>query len=308
MQRILRVVAVALAVVALASSVRAADLELFIKNRPFAGPTATRSGTLYASLDTLLGALGWSWRLSGDRVDISRTPGGGPTLPAGRVQLFLDNQPVSAGVIDVNGRAMVDVAGLAKSLGLSYKTSPAMGTADLHVPVGRGEVANTWGREPEKTPETADAGGSGGSGDAADGDKKPAAGGGGKVSGEKMIETDGTNKNSPITVVKTDFSDSSTPGAQFVGEVRTSTTIKNGGEDPLEKVTLFLRLQNLAGETVQEWTYDIGDMKPGATVSFTPEPPIWYNYNKIQVEPKVVVKHLELVELPEDKKDAGGDK
>lgn len=306
MQRILRVVAVALAVVALATSVRAADLELFIKNRPFAGPTATRSGTLYASLDTLLGALGWSWRLSGDRVDISRTPGGGPTLPAGRVQLFLDGQPVSAGVIDVNGRAMVDVASMAKSLGLSYKTSPAMGTADLHVPVGRSEVAEKWGREPEKTADKTEDAGAGGD-KAADGDKAP-AGGGGKVSGEKMIETDGTNKNSPIAVVKTDFSDSTTPGAQFVGEVRTSTTVKNAGEDPLEKVTLFLRLQNLAGETVQEWTYDIGDMKAGATVSFTPEPPIWYNYNKIQVEPKVVVKHLELVELPEDKKDAGGDK
>lgn len=295
MQRILRVVAVALAVVALASSVRAADLELFVKNRPFKGPTAMRSGTLYASLETLLGALGYSWRLTGDRVDLSRTAGGGPTLPGGQLQLFEDGKPVNASVVDIGGRAMVDVSGLARSMGLSYKTTPAMGTADLNVPVGKSQVADTWGRE--KTPETTEDGdGKDGDGDGKDGDGKKPEREGGKVSGEKLIETDGNNKNSPITVVKTDFSDSTTPGAQFVGEVRTSTTIKNAGEDPLEKVTLYLRLQNMAGETVQEWTYDIGDMKAGATVSFTPDPPIWYNYNKIQVQPKVIVKHLELVE------------
>lgn len=113
----------------------------------------------------------------------------------------------------------------------------------------------------------------------------------------QMITTDGTNKKSPIKIVKLDFSDSTTPGANFVGEVRTSVTIQNSSKDKtLSKVSLKLRLVNLAGETVQEWSKQVGTLKPGQSFSFTPDPPIWYNYQKIQVQPRVLVEH----ELPPD--------
>ncbi|MEW6283042.1 MAG: hypothetical protein AB1758_30795 [Candidatus Eremiobacterota bacterium] len=110
-----------------------------------------------------------------------------------------------------------------------------------------------------------------------------------------MIKTDGTNSKSPIKVTKLDFYDSTTPGANFVGEVRTSCTIQNSSKDKtLTKVTLTLMLNNLAGQSVMEWKKPVGTLKPGASFSFTPDPPIWYNYNKIQVQPKVLVEH----ELP----------
>lgn len=311
MHRTLRALVAAVAVFALASTVQAADLQLYVKNRPFTGPTTTRQGQVHAALDGVLQALGYSWRLTGDRVDVSRTAGGGPTLPAGSLQLFLDGQALSVPVVDVQGKAFVNVATLAKAMSLYYSPNAALGTADLGIPVSRDQVADNWGREPEKT-ETASGGDQ-----AADASGKPSAEGkpaeDKPAAGDKppakqeMIETDGTNKKSPIQVVNTSFSDSTTPGTQFVGEVRVSTTIKNKSDEQLEKVTLFLRLVNLAGETVQEWKHDIGVMKPGAEVSFTPEPPVWYNYNKIQVEPKVVVKHLSLPEPEEDEapKDGG---
>ncbi len=113
----------------------------------------------------------------------------------------------------------------------------------------------------------------------------------------QMIQTDGTNKKSPIKVTKLDFSDSTTPGATFVGEVRTSCTIQNTSKDKaLSKVTLSLRLLNLAGQTVMEWKKPVGTLKPGQSFSFTPDPPIWYNYQKIQVQPKAMVEH----EVPPD--------
>ncbi len=113
----------------------------------------------------------------------------------------------------------------------------------------------------------------------------------------QMVTTDGTNKKSPIKIVKLDFSDSTTPGATFVGEVRTSVTIQNSSKDKtLNKVTLKLSLNNLAGQSVQEWTKNVGVLKPGQSYSFTPDPPIWYNYQKIQVQPKVSVEH----EVPPD--------
>lgn len=119
----------------------------------------------------------------------------------------------------------------------------------------------------------------------------------------QMISTDGTNKKSPIKIVKLDFADSTIPGANYVGEVRTSVTIQNSSKDKtLSKVSLKLRLVNLAGDTVQEWPKSVGTLKPGQSFTFTPDPPIWYNYQKIQVQPKVLVEH----ELPPDNSPSPG--
>lgn len=108
----------------------------------------------------------------------------------------------------------------------------------------------------------------------------------------QMVTTDGTNKKSPIKIVELPFSDSTTPGANYVGEVRTSVTIQNSSKDKtLNKVSLKLRLVNLAGENVMEWPKQVGTLKPGQKFTFTPDPPIWYNYQKIQVQPKVEVTH-----------------
>ncbi len=277
MHRTLRTLVVGLLLLATALVARAADLELYVKNRPFSGPTLTRGGQLHAELGALLKALGFSWTVQGGQVAIARTSGGGPALPAGGLQLSLDGKPLALQVVEVQGAPFVNLADLARAAGLSYRPSPQMGTADLNVPVTRAQMA---AKEPRKPAETT----SGGA-------EAPAGSGGVSQSPGGMIQTDGTNRKSPIQVLNTDFMDTTTAGAQFVGEVRTSTSIVNNSDRPLEGVTLYLRLMNLADEVVQEWKQPIGTMKPHARVDFTPEPPVWYNYNKIQVVPKVVVEH-----------------
>ena len=285
MHRTLQALVMALAVLALVSGVRAADLELYVKNRPFAGGTLTQGGQLHAELGGVLQALGYSWRLSGARVDISRTAGGGPALAAGGLQLFLDGKPLAVSTVEAQGKAFVSLPALAQAMGLYYRTTPAMGTADLSIPMARIEAPPAPPASPSATPS-----------EAAPAGETPAADAGTAAADKPlgMIKTDGTNRKSPIQVLNTDFMDTTTAGAAFVGEVRTSTSIRNTSDKPLQKVTLHLRLLNLNNDVVQEWTMDIGTMKPGATVNFTPEPPVWYNYNKIQVHPEVIVEHQEL--------------
>ncbi len=277
MHRTLRTLVVGVLLLATALVAGAADLELYVKNRPFTGPTLTRGGQIHAELGALLKALGFSWSVQGQQVAISRTAGGGPALPAGALELSLDGKPLVLPVSEIQGQPFVGLADLARAAGLSYRPSPQMGTADLNIPVTRAQVA---AKEPRKPAETA----SGGAGTPA----APTAGA--EVPG-RLIQTDGTNRKSPIQILNTDFLDTTTPGANFVGEVRTSTSILNSSDRPLEEVTLYLRLMNLADEVVQEWKQSIGTMKPGARVDFTPEPPVWYNHNKIQVVPKVIVEH-----------------
>ncbi len=284
MPRTLRTLVVGLVLLATALVAQAADLELYVKNRPFTGSTVTRGGQLHAELGALLQALGFSWTVQGDQVAISRTAGGGPSLPGGNLQLALDAKPLAVQVLEIQGMPFVSLADLARAAGLSYRPSPQLGTADLNIPVTRAQIAASAPRTPADS--SASATSPAGDGAVADAGQTPAAGG-----AAVMIETDGTNRKSPIQILKTDFMDTTTAGAQFVGEVRTSTSIRNGSDRPLEKVTLYLRLMNLANEVVQEWKYPIGTMKPGAQVDFTPEPPVWYNYNKIQVTPKVIVEH-----------------
>ena len=294
----LRALVLALALLVFGTAVQAADLELYVKNRPFQGATVTRGGQLHAELGTLLQAIGYSWTLDGTRVDISRRSGGGPALVGSDLQLSLDGKPLALSLVEVQGRGFVSLVDLARVMGLSYRPMPALGMADLNVPVSRIQVS--------QTPAASDAPASPG-GSAASEPGKPASDGS-KPPG--MVETDGTNRLSPIQVLKTDFSDSTTPGTSFVGEVRTSTSIRNGSDKPLEKVTLHLRLMNLANEVVHEWTHPIGLMRPGAQVDFTPEPPVWYNYNRIQVTPKVIVEHQlqsePEKEAPPEGQDGGG--
>jgi hypothetical protein len=268
-----RALVMGLAILVVSSAVQAANLELYVKNRPFQGTTLTRSGQLHAELGPILQAIGYSWTVDGTRVNISRRSGGGPALTGVGLQPYLDGKPLSLPLVDVQGTSFVSLADLARVLGLSYRLNPALGTADLNVPVSRIQVRAT----------PADSGGT-----AVADSGKPASTSSAKTG---MIETDGTNRLSPIRVLKTDFSDSTTPGTNFVGEVRTSTSIQNSSDKPLEKVTLRLRLMNLANEVVQEWIHPIGLMRPGAQVDFTPEPPVWYNYNRIQVNPSVLVEH-----------------
>lgn len=275
----LRALVMGLALLVVSSAVQAADLELYVKNRPFQGPTLTRGGQLHAELGSLLQAIGYSWTVDGTRVEISRRSGGGPVLAGSGLQPCLDGKPLALSLVEVQGRSFVSLADLARVMDLSYRPTPALGIADLNVPISRIQV--------RATPAASDAPVASGGATAAD-SGKPAS-----TSSDKpgMVETDGTNRLSPIQILKTDFSDSTTPGTSFVGEVRTSTSIRNGSDKPLEKVTLYLRLMNLANEVVHEWVHPIGLMRPGAQVDFTPEPPVWYNYNRIQVNPKVVVEH-----------------
>ncbi|MGI5844669.1 MAG: hypothetical protein ACOX9B_10885 [Candidatus Xenobium sp.] len=273
-----RALVMGLALLVVSSAVQAANMELYVKNRPFQGTTLTRSGQLHAELGPLLQAIGYSWTVDGTRVNISRRSGGGPALTGVGLQPYLDGKPLALPLIEVQGSPFVPLADLARGLGLSYRPNPDLGIADLNVPVSRIPVRET----PADSGVTAvaDSG-------------KPASTSSDKASSAKtgMIETDGTNRLSPIRILKTDFSDSTTPGTNFVGEVRTSTSIQNSSDKPLEKVTLRLRLMNLANEVVQEWIHPIGLMRPGAQVDFTPEPPVWYNYNRIQVNPSVLVEH-----------------
>ncbi|HXE71991.1 MAG TPA: hypothetical protein VNO81_04975 [Candidatus Nitrosotenuis sp.] len=304
------------ALVVLAAAVAwPAALKLYVKNRPFKEPTTTVGGKIYAPLDSLLQAMGYSWRLAGDQILISKTSGGGPAISAvGNPRLILDGNPLNVGTSAVQGRLFVDAGALARALGGTYRVNQALGSADISFPVAAGSTSGNWGgmtarnTPPSPTPPATSPAAPGGGGT-----PSPAASpqasqpGKKKVSSGKIITTEftqegpGSNKESPIQVTRLDFSDSTVAGASYVGEVRVSTEIKNTSpEDDVNQVTLHLQLVDPNGAVLQEWTQKVGVLKVGATYSFTPEPPVWYNYQKMTVRPKVVVEHEEMPkEVPE---------
>lgn len=291
MRTVLRLLAAGFLTLALGLGAQAADLELYVNNRPFQGRTATVSGKLYAPVDSFLRAAGYSWSVSGDRVEILPGAEGGPGL-SGPAGLWREGSPLEVPTAVREGRLYAEVGALARALGLLYNANAELGIVDVNRPVGRGAIrGGDRGRKeepPAQGPAEVPAGTDTQKGEEA-GKEKP-----GKIRTGKLIRTDGTNKYSPIEIVRLDFSDSTIPGAAFVGEVRVSTTIKNTSEkEDLEQVTLFLQLVDGYGEPIREWKQPIGTLKAGQTYTFAPDS-VWYNYSQIKVWPRVIVEHEEL--------------
>lgn len=265
----------------------AEGLQLCVKNKPYRAATVQQNGDISAALDELLTAIGYGWKVEGNEVDIIPGTAKGPELSGSDYTVKFKGKPVGVKMKTVHGKPYVDVASLSKALGLDYKISLVLGTADLYVPVPKNAVGASWGNQTQASAEAAPA----------DGDKKPAKKAV-KLNAYGQIETDGTNPDSPILVTDFQYQDSTTAAQNYIGEIRASATIVNSGNKDLANVTAHIYICSLNGDVYQDWVMKIGTMKAGQTVQFNPDPPVWYNYSKIFNEGKVLVTHDP---IPEDK-------
>lgn len=257
--------------------VDAAGLQLWVNNQEFSAPTVTQSSDVFAPVAPLLKSLGYSWKVNGSNVTVTKAPGGGPALPAGEYSLSVVGAQGVVPVANKNGQASMSVSSFARLAGLSYRTSSTLGTADLIAPVARMNVPGKWGAAASAT--------------SADTSKANAQGKQVALNAQGLVETDGNNPDSPIKVLDTPFSDTTTATAAFVGEIRASTVIVNQGGQPVQNVSIRLDLVNGDGDVYHTWNTVVGTLPAGQKFDFQPDPPIYYNYNKMNLFPKVTVTH-----------------
>lgn len=263
-----------------AVSADAYGYRLYVRNRPFAGPTSTVQGRVQAPVDEVLKALGYSWSLNGTTLEVASTGNGGNTVAPGIYTITFNGKPTGVVTAVKNNRTFVDVGSLAKGCGLAFTITEDLGTAELVIPRSKVDVATTT-----TAAATANAGKA-----EKKAAKKP------KLNAKGQIETDGSNLDSPIKVLDVPFVDTTTAAAEFVGEVRTSVSFVNGGTEDLTGVSVTLQITSPNGDVFNEWKENIGILKAGAEYNFIPDPPVWFNYNKITASPKVIIAHDPLPE------------
>ncbi len=262
-------------------------LQLCVKNKPYRAATVQQNGDISAALDELLTAVGYGWKVEGNEVDIIPGSAKGPELSGSDYTVKFNGKPVGMKLKNVHGKPYVDVASFSKALGLDYKISLILGTADLYVPVSKNAVGASWGSQAQASDEAAPA----------DGDKKPAKKAV-KLNAQGQIETDGTNPDSPVLVTDFQFQDSTTASQNYIGEVRASAAFVNSGNKDLTNVTAHIYVCSLNGDVYNDWVMNVGTLKAGQAVQFNPDPPVWYNYSKIFSEGKILIMHDP---IPEDK-------
>lgn len=113
----------------------AGDLDLYVKNRPFDGPTRQVGHEIFVPLDDLLRSLGCGWRVDHGRLMVSsRSSGEGPLLESVNSLVF-DGRPVRVNQHRYTDRIYVSVAELAQAIGARFQLNPELGSADLYAPL-----------------------------------------------------------------------------------------------------------------------------------------------------------------------------
>lgn len=274
-----------------AASVSAADYDFYVRNRPFKGSAVISGEAVKANLDDLLDSLNYTWNLDGSKLYVytaaeskkaARGAANGPMLTSDITSVVFGGKEFALPTALKGGRLTVDVQTFAKSFGLKYTVSPAVGSIDLIVPVTKAQVAVATPRS------SVSKGNSKSSGDSAKnggGDVKY------KLNAEGKIETDGSNSQSPIAVNSIDWFNNDAGGA-YTAEVHlNSAKITNTGNTSLSGVQFKVNAVLYDGTVVNTWSQNVGILEAGQSYTFTPDNPIWFNYNRVPVECKALITH-----------------
>lgn len=273
-----------------AASVSAADYDFYVRNRPFKGSAVISGETVKANLDDLLDSLNYTWNLDGSKLYVytatesKKTANGsanGPLLDSNITSVVFGGKEFTLPTALKAGRLTVDVQTFAKYFGLKYTVSSAIGSIDLIVPVTKAQVAAS-------TPRSSVSKSAGKNADSA---KKSGGEVKYKLNAQGKIETDGSNSQSPIAVNSIDWFNNDAGGA-YTAEIHfNSAKITNTGSTSLSGVQFNVNAVLYDGTVVNTWSKDVGILEAGKSYTFTPDNPIWFNYNRVPVECKALIIH-----------------
>ncbi len=273
-----------------AASVSAADYDFYVRNRPFKGGAVISGETVKANLDDLLKSLNYTWNLDGSKLYVYtaaeskksvKGEANGPLLDSNITSVIFGGKEFVLPTALKAGHLTVDVQTFAKYFGLKYTVSSAIGSIDLIVPVTKAQVAAA-------TPRSSVSKGAGKNVDSA---KKSGGEVKYKLNAQGKIETDGSNSQSPIAVNSIDWFNNDAGGA-YTAEVHfNSAKITNTGSTSLSGVQFNVNAVLYDGTVVNTWSKDVGILEAGQSCTFTPDNPIWFNYNRVPVECKALIIH-----------------
>ena len=276
-----------------AASVSAADYDFYVRNRPFKGGAVISGETVKANLDDLLKSLNYTWNLDGSKLyvytaaesnKLAKGAANGPMLTSDITSVVFGGKEFVLPTALKAGHLTVDVQTFAKAFGLKYTVSSAMGSIDLIAPVTKAQVAAST---PRSNVSRSSKSSSSSASSAKSGDGQTNY----KLNAEGKIETDGSNAQSPIAVNSIDWFNNDAGGA-YTAEVHfNSAKITNTGNTSLSGVQLKVNAVLQDGTVVNTWSQSVGILEAGKSYTFTPDNPIWFNYNRVPVDCKAIITH-----------------
>lgn len=240
--------------------------EVFVKNKPLAGKTMVK-GHLYVDFQEFLKKAGYSWKISGDRVDISSEAGGGPNIGSKPSNFSFDGAVFNVSdFMSSSGKLYVHAQNLANRVSVKYRYTADTGSWDFYtipktIPTAPAAVESKPAHKVSGA--STKVSGSGGSSAApADSGSQPAA-------PESSDSGSGDDQGGKIVTVKEISKSLIKPKNDFFwdwnqGDVRGTVYYTNTADKKVTDISIKFMVCDGYGKPLQTWTHKVGDLDPGA--------------------------------------------
>ncbi|HEY4002855.1 MAG TPA: hypothetical protein VGO93_28540 [Candidatus Xenobia bacterium] len=105
---------------------------LYVRNQVYTAPTLRSGGDIWGSLNGLLKALRFSWKVQGNTVSLAPSGPAGPPLGAGPYAFTYRNKPIALATRDENGETWVSARSLAQAVGAGYQVNDELHIAEIY--------------------------------------------------------------------------------------------------------------------------------------------------------------------------------